>query len=187
MSNKLKELTWAHHQSAERRAFARDLLKGTIHPYKYYVFLVCQLKNYIALEDATQIPSHLDPIKRADRILEDVREMEKIYGYEQPEKLPDSVQEYVDHIHKLEESGDNEALLAHMYTRHFGELHGGQIIKKVISEKLHGPTNMYEFDGDKQYLIDEFRKLLHDGMADEAKICFEFASKLFDELSEEKG
>jgi hypothetical protein len=32
-------------------------------------------------------------------------------------------------------------------------------------------------------LISEFRKLLDDSMAPEAKKCFEFASKLFDELS----
>jgi hypothetical protein len=42
---------------------------------------------------------------------------------------------------------------------------------------------MYEFDGDTKVLIEEFRKLLNDDMADEAKICFDFASKLFDELS----
>ena len=185
MSNKLKELTWAHHQSAERRAFARDLIKGTIHPHKYYIFLLCQLRNYVALENATSIPEHLEPIKRADRIYQDVKELENIYGYEEPQQLPASVEEYENHIKTLKEKGDNEALLAHMYTRHFGELHGGQIIKKVVKEKLHGPTNMYEFEGDKQYLIDEFRTLLHDGMADEAKICFEFASKLFDELSED--
>lgn len=180
MSNKLKELTWAHHQSAERRAFARELIKGNVDPQKYYVFLVCQLYNYTALENATQIPDHLEAILRADRIAEDIEELEKLYGFERPDDLPDSVQEYVQHIYDLEDEGDNEKLLAHMYTRHFGELHGGQIIKK----RIPGSGKMYQFDVDKQYLIEEFRKLLHDGMADEAKICFEFASKLFDELSE---
>jgi heme oxygenase len=182
MSNKLKELTWAHHQAAERRAFARDLIKGTIDPHKYYTFLVCQHYNYKALEDATEIPEDLEAIKRADLILEDIEELERMYNFERPTDLPQSVADYVSHIYDLEDEGDNEKLLAHMYTRHFGELHGGQIIKK----KIPGSGKMYEFDVDKQYLIDEFRLLLHDGMADEAKICFDFASRLFDELSQEK-
>ena len=181
MSNKLKELTWAHHQSAERRAFARELIKGEVDPYKYYLFLVCQHFNYTALENATQIPEELEDIKRADRILEDIEELEKMYNFERPEDLPQSVADYVSHIYDLEDEGDNEKLLAHMYTRHFGELHGGQIIKK----RVPGSGKMYDFDVDKQYLIDEFRLLLHDGMAEEAKICFDFASRLFDELSEE--
>lgn len=183
MSNKLKELTWAHHQAAERRAFAKDLIKGTIDPHKYYMFLVCQHYNYKALEDATEIPEDLEAIKRADLILEDIEELERMYNFERPTDLPRSVADYVSHIYDLEDEGENEKLLAHMYTRHFGELHGGQIIKK----KIPGSGKMYEFDVDKQYLIDEFRLLLHDGMADEAKICFDFASRLFDELSEEKG
>ena len=44
---------------------------------------------------------------------------------------------------------------------------------------------MYEFDMDKKVLIEEFRKLLSDDMAEEAKLCFDYASKLFDELSKE--
>lgn len=182
MGNKLKELTWAHHQSAERTAFARELIRGDIEPYKYYYFLVCQHYNYKALEDATQIPEELEDIKRADRILEDIEELEKMYNFERPIDLPQSVADYVSHIYDLEDEGDNEKLLAHMYVRHFGELHGGQIIKK----KIPGSGKMYEFEVDKQYLIDEFRLLLHNGMADEAKMCFEFASRLFNELSERK-
>lgn len=185
--SKLKELTWAHHQAAERRAFAKELIKGNIDPYKYYLFLVCQWHNYKALEDATRLPSHLEPIKRQDRIKVDIAELEDMY----PEfktriderDLPASVDEYVKHIEKLKEEAAFEKLIAHMYTRHFGELHGGQIIKKNVP----GSGRMYEFDVDKKELIEEFRKLLHDGMADEAKICFDFASKLFDELSNWDG
>jgi len=66
-----------------------------------------------------------------------------------------------------------------MYVRHFGELHGGQIIKA----KTPGKGIMYEFEGDTKVLIEEFRKLLHDGMEVEAKAYFSFASELFDELS----
>ena len=181
MSNKLKELTWAHHQSAERRAFARELMGGKIDPKLYHKFLTCQYMNCAVLEKHTKIPTNLNLIKRAPRIFQDIRELEINYGFEPDGKFPPSVDEYATHITALAEKNDNQALLAHMYVRHFGELHGGQMIKK----KIPGNGLMYEFEGDTKVLIEEFRKLLNDDMADEAKICFDFASKLFDELSEE--
>jgi heme oxygenase len=179
MSSKLKELTWAHHQSAERRAFARELISGKIDPKLYHKFLTCQYMNYAVLEKHTKIPVNLYAIKRAPRIFQDIRELEDLFGLEPDGKFPPSVDEYASHVTVLAEKNDNQALLAHMYVRHFGELHGGQMIKK----KIPGNGIMYEFDGDTKVLIEEFRKLLNDDMADEAKICFDFASKLFDELS----
>ena len=171
MPNKLKELTWAHHQSAERRAFARELISGKIDPKLYHKFLTCQYMNYEVLEKHTKIPTNLYPIKRAPRIFQDIRELEQLFGFEPDGQFPPSVNAYAAHINKLAEESNNEALLAHMYVRHFGELHGGQIIKK----KTPGSGLMYEFEGDTKFLIEEFRKLLNDDMADEAKICFDFA------------
>jgi len=177
--SKLKELTWAHHQAAERRKFAKELLSGSIDPKLYHKFLTCQYMNYNVLEQATIIPPHLNKIHRARRIFQDIRELEEAFGLEPDGIFPPSVNEYASRIAMLQESDDNHGLLAHMYVRHFGELHGGQMIKK----KIPGNGLMYEFAGDTKYLIEEFRKLLDDDMAEEAKICFDFASQLFDELS----
>lgn len=179
--SKLKELTWAHHQAAERRAFAKTLLKGNIEPKIYHKFLCCQYLNYQILEAHTEIPSHLYPIRRESRIWTDIRELEKEYGLEPDGNYPPSVEAYNKHILKLVENNDHRGLLAHMYVRHFGDLHGGQIIKK----RIPGSGKMYEFELEREVLIEEFRKLLDDDMADEAKICFDFASQLFDELSTE--
>ena len=181
MSLKLKELTWAHHQAAERRAFAKQLLSGKIEPKLYHKFLCCQYLNYQILEAHTEIPSHLLPIRRESRIWTDFRELETEYGLQPDGKYPDSVEQYNKHILKLVENQDQQGLLAHMYVRHFGDLHGGQMIKK----RVPGSGKMYEFELEKEYLIEEMRKLLNDDMADEAKICFDFASQLFDELSKE--
>ena len=114
-------------------------------------------------------------------MFQDIRELEQAFGFEPDGKFPPSVDKYIAHVEALADSDNNEALLAHMYVRHFGELHGGQIIKK----KTPGNGKMYEFSGDTKFLIEEFRKLLSDDMADEAKICFDFASELFDELSKD--
>tara|TARA_B110000259_G_C14028649_1_gene405732 strand:+ start:3769 stop:4323 length:555 start_codon:yes stop_codon:yes gene_type:complete len=181
MSSKLKELTWAHHQSAERRVFAKELISGNIDPALYYKFLQCQYLNYKVLERVTVIPPNLKAIHRAPRMFQDIRQLEEAYGFEPDGKFPPSVDKYIAHVEALAEADDNEALLAHMYVRHFGELHGGQIIKK----KTPGNGLMYEFEGDTKVLIEEFRTLLSDDMADEAKVCFDFASMLFDELSKQ--
>ena len=50
MTNKLKQLTWAHHQAAERRKFAKQLISGGIDPFVYYKFLNCQYLVYEVLE-----------------------------------------------------------------------------------------------------------------------------------------
>ena len=179
MANNLKELTRLHHDNAERSSFASLLISGDISPVLYQEYLHAQLLNYEVLESAVQVSADLEPIFRADLIFEDLQELETIYDLTPiNENLP-SVNEYIAHIHNLVERGDNDNLLAHLYVRHFGDAHGGQIIKK----KVPGSGRMYEFENRKE-LIQMVRELLHDGMADEAKICFEYSERLFIELTE---
>lgn len=179
MSNNLKELTRQHHDNAERTEFADLLLSGDISPRLYQMYLHAQLKNYNVLESAVTVPMELEPIFRSAQIEQDLQELESIFNLEElNENLP-SVNEYISHIHTLLEKDDNEALLAHLYVRHFGDAHGGQIIKRNVP----GTGTMYEFE-DRKSLIAGVRELLHDDMADEAKICFEYAERLFHELIE---
>jgi heme oxygenase len=103
-----------------------------------------------------------------------MRELEKNYKIETtPGLLMPVVREYEKHIATL----DRDGLLAHIYVRHFGDMHGGQIIKKFNP----GSGTMYDFDNVEE-LKTRIRGLLSDDMADEANKCFEFAIKLFNEL-----
>lgn len=179
MANNLKELTRQHHDNAERTEFADLLLSGDISPKLYQEYLYAQLQNYMALESAVSVPLELEPIFRSQHIEQDLEELESLYGLDEIEDNLPSTSEYVHHIQTLVEEGDNDKLLAHLYVRHFGDAHGGQIIKKNVP----GSGTMYEFE-DRRLLIREVRELLHDGMADEAKICFEYAERLFHELIE---
>ena len=65
MSNNLKELTRAHHDSAERTEFADMLLSGNIKPKLYQEYLHAQLQNYMVLESAVDIDASLEPIFRS--------------------------------------------------------------------------------------------------------------------------
>jgi heme oxygenase len=179
MANNLKELTRQHHDNAERTEFADMLLSGNISPKLYQEYLHAQLQNYMVLESAVEVPMELEPIFRSTLIEEDLSELQSTYDLEEVEENFESVIEYNKHIHKLLEDGDNEALLAHLYVRHFGDAHGGQIIKRNVP----GAGLMYEFEN-RAELIKQVRELLHDGMADEAMICFEYAERLFHELME---
>jgi heme oxygenase len=180
MSNNLKELTKAHHDNAERTEFADLLLGGSISPRLYQMYLRAQLQNYLALESAVAVPMELEAIFRSAQIEQDLQEIESLFNLDELHDTLQSVNEYSSHIQTLLEKGDNEALLAHLYVRHFGEAHGGQIIKRNVP----GSGTMYEFE-DRRGLIAGVRELLHDGMADEAKICFEYAERLFHELISE--
>jgi heme oxygenase len=86
------------------------------------------------------------------------------------------VAQYTGHVMGLNSIDD---LLAHIYVRHFGDMYGGQMIKK----RNPGSGKMYEFD-DVEGLKITVRARLKDSMADEANRCFEFAMQLFEELGE---
>jgi heme oxygenase len=177
----LKELTKEHHDSAERSDFAELLVGGGISPALYLVYLNAQLANYTALENAVDLPKNLQTIFRSALIEKDMLSIQEEY---QLEELPysetlQSVREYVRYIVGLEISGAQRQLLAHVYVRHFGDLHGGQMIKK----RVPGEGFMYQFE-DRKGLIAGVRELIDNDMADEARICFEFAESMFTELAE---
>ena len=178
MSAKLKELTWENHQNAERMVVARKLLKGMPAP-EYHKFIYNQYVQYAALEVAARAAGMLEGIEgicRAPGMLADMEELEEEFGIERDESvLCPVVQEYVDYVNNLE----GEGLIAHIYVRHFGELHGGQMIKK----RAPGSGKMYDFV-ESRALIKETRTRLNDGMAPEANRAFEFAMQLFKELEE---
>lgn len=174
--SKLKELTWENHQKAERTNHARKLLKG-MEPKEYYRYLFNQYHIYTALEDAAHVViTDFPHIKRADKIKLDLEELENEYNLV-PELslLCPVIERYRTHVKTL----DTDGLLAHLYVRHFGDMYGGQMIKK----RNPGSGYMYEFD-DVEGLKTTVRERLHDDMADEANRCFEFAMELFKELDE---
>ena len=175
--SKLKELTWEVHQRAERTEFARKLLKG-LAPEEYHKYLYNQYMIYSILESAAEkLVPELKAINRAERIYADLREIEKEYSISTtPALLMPVVRDYERHVINLERNG----ILAHIYVRHFGDMYGGQMIRK----RNPGSGTMYDFDN-----VDELkttvRSMLNDDMANEANRCFEFAMQLFEELERE--
>lgn len=177
MSN-LKELTKEQHTTAERQAFVKVLMSGRINPELYATYLWNQHKKYDILEalaGAQGLLNDLPGIRRKLHIEADFSELWK--KDTQPTIVPSTV-EYINHMRDI--MTDSDALMAHIYVLHMGDLSGGQMIAK----RAPGQGKMYQFEGDVQALKEKIRAKTHDGMAEEAKFVFASSTKLFQELME---
>ena len=174
----IKELTWAHHQEAERQEFVKVLMSGKINPQFYATYLWNQHKKYDILEAIATPHGLLDglfEIRRKNAIHEDYLEL---WNNQLPPPIVESTNEYIGHMKEI--MHDPDAVMAHIYVLHMGDLSGGQMIRR----KVPGKTRMYDFDGDTTELKEKIRSKINDDMADEAKFVFDSATKLFKELME---
>lgn len=103
--------------------------------------------------------------------------------------------DYAAHLEAL--ATDQPALLAaHSYVRHLGDLHGGQVLGRVVSGALQlqdgRGTRFYAFDGDVGSLIRRYRDGLDalpqeaariDALVAEAQAGFRRHIAMFDELA----
>lgn len=174
-TDNLKSLTYNEHREAEKQRFVKELLKGNVPERVYAIYLYNQFLSYKTLEiyvKGLNIFEDFSSIERSYKIMEDFYELWK------EESLPtihESTKEYISYISKNYQN--SEVLLAHVYVRHMGDLNGGQ----YISKRIPGKGRMYSFvdvEKCKNMIIEK----LHDGLADEAKTCFVFATKLFQNL-----
>jgi len=176
----LKDLTHQEHRTAETQPFVKVLFSGHIEPELYATYLYNQFPQYEVLEMFSMRAGLLTDmpkgIERAKRIYADFMELWP-HKDKTPTVLP-VVEDYVKYIKDI--SDDKNKLLAHLYVRHFGDLSGGQMIAK----RVPGSGTYYQFEGDPDEIKNSIRPLLNDDLADEAKVCFAFATRLFQEMQE---
>lgn len=177
MSN-LKQLTWEHHQNAERQDFVKVLMSGKINPKFYATYLWNQHKKYDILEAMAFAQGCLDGLVDIKRKLKIEQDFVELWKDDEMPVLVESTHEYMRHMKTI--MTDTDKLMAHVYVLHMGDLSGGQMIKK----KVPGEGRMYTFDTDKAELKEAIRAKTNDSMAEEAKWVFDSATKLFQELME---
>lgn len=168
----LREAIKDKHEKAEKHRFVEHLLGKTLDPSAYGAYLFNQLKCYKALERRAYLFGVLDGVEgvaRAALIREDVEELDA------DDTVFASTQEYVKYVSEVPKN----KLLAHIYIRHFADMYGGQLIKRVAP----GSCRMYEFE-DRTNLIAKIRERLSDELGDEANVAFEYVLRLFDEVSD---
>ncbi|MDA8897383.1 biliverdin-producing heme oxygenase [bacterium] len=177
MSN-LKDLTWEHHKDAERQEFVKVLMSGKINPDLYATYLWNQHKKYDLLEalaGAQGLLDDLPDIRRKQKIEADFLELWK---NDTPPVITNSTAHYIKHMKDI--ITDQNAIMAHVYVLHMGDLSGGQ----MIARKAPGEGRMYQFNTDKKELKENIRAKINDDMAEEAKYCFTASTNLFKELME---
>lgn len=171
----LRDAVKDKHNLAESNRFAKLLISGNIPTEIYAQYLYNQYFCYWYLEKrATNLGvlDGIEDIKRSHKILYDLIELDvsdELFKCK-------STLEYCTYVEKL----TPEQVMAHIYVRHFGDMFGGAMIKK----KIPGKGTMYDFDN-KSELIQTVRSRLTPEMADEANKVFDYAIRLFEELSNE--
>ncbi len=171
----LKDATWDLHEKAEQNKFAQLLLSGDINEYQYASYLSNLWLIYAVLEkvaDSHNVLEGIEDIKRADAIRADIEELNV---ENDTLVVANTTFMYINHISALDKD-----VLAHIYTRHFGDLYGGQILKS----RVPGSGSMYEFI-DRKGLIEKTRAKLNDDLGPETRVAFQFAISLFEDLSNE--
>lgn len=173
----LRDLTKEAHTNAERQEFVKILFSGSINPKLYATYLKNQHPQYEILEVCAMAKGMLDgltDIRRAPKINADYKEL---WTDEEDAEILPIVKEYMDYIMSIRD--DPKKLMAHLYVRHMGDLAGGQMIAK----RVPGSGTMYQFE-DPEALKIAIRERISDDMADEAKVCFDFATRFFQQMME---
>ena len=175
----LKDLTADKHQQAEETPFMKAVFAKTL-PFNIWVDFTYQKHLwYKAIEHAARKAGLLNAFptgfERAGLIMDDYEAMDKPVGSFNTYK--EQTKEYVSYIRTLD---DPARIMAHLYTWHMGDLHGGQMIKKIVE----APHSHLEFE-DRAELIKTVRVMLTDDMAVEANIAFDWAIKIMEAYSDE--
>lgn len=168
----LREAIAEKHDKAENHRFVKLLFSGQMPRGIYADYLFNQYLAYAKLEilaDRFGLLDGIEPIKRAALMEDDMLDLA------QPAMLHRSTSLYIDYLDTV----PREKLLAHVYVRHFGDMYGGQMLKRVVP----GQGKMYEF-GNRAELISRTRERLTEDLGDEANKVFDFVLALFDELAD---
>ncbi|WP_051079131.1 biliverdin-producing heme oxygenase [Methyloversatilis thermotolerans] len=156
LSQQLRSATAALHRQAEGSDLMRALLRGQL-PLGCYVQLLRNLHAlYQALERALHaaapaVPALPSGIARAAALESDLHALGGD-GWALQAVCPVALA-YADHLRALA-TREPKRLLAHVYVRHLGDLHGGQILKERIA-RAYGTAvahAFYRFDQPMQHI-----------------------------------
>ena len=174
----LKEITKDVHTEAEHTKFMKAVFKKTMPhdvwaDYTYQKSIIYGSIETVA-RDAGLTLDCLD-VERALKLYQDADEMTD----GKFARVRQATIDYSRYIMKL--AGDKNKIMAHLYVWHMGDLHGGQMIKKVMPEFPHRNLDFADVEATKNTI----RAKLDDSMGEEAILAFKWAMKLMDSYENE--
>ena len=199
----LRKETHTIHRRVESGVFMTALLKGEIEKSAYVLFLRNLEPIYEALERG--LVFHADAPGISPIIVQSLfrlpslhRDLAFLHGADWRIEVPqlDACSAYVDHLNAIQ-STVPARLGAHAYVRYLGDLSGGQMLRKIVSQSLNlgdqnEGVNFYNFGEPPEVvrLVQRFRAGLNligepanTELADEAVTAFELHIGLFDDLA----
>ena len=167
LAARLRAETSLLHRQAEHTGLMSQLLKGKVTRAAYCRLLRNLHALYSALETGlarhaahpSVAPIHLPELARTTAIESDLQALHG-HGWQHDIELTPGAADYAHHLQRL--ARERPALLAaHSYVRHLGDLHGGQVLGRVVSS-IPGMsdgtgTSFYAFAGDVAALIRRYR------------------------------
>jgi heme oxygenase (biliverdin-producing, ferredoxin) len=202
LGDALKSGTRAWHARAERSGVMAALLDRSIRPPAYVALLFNLLSLYETLESVMAgLPLALGraedwmPAPRSAALRHDLQSLETL-GWHAPPVVEAATATYIQRLQAMSVSAPHR-LIGHAYARSLGDLHGGQILLRIVRECPHLPagcsTRFYEL-GDVQLIAEQrmrFRAQMHAltlsadqaaDVLDEACWSFEQHCQLFDQI-----
>jgi heme oxygenase len=154
LTETLRDRTWALHTAAERSGIINDMLRGKADRRGYALLLRNVLPAYRAMEQALDAgrdrkiySAFAQPsLYRSERIASDLAALHGDNWESDLPQLPEA-DRYAETVTQAGE-GDGSRLVAHAYVRYFGDLSGGQVLKRLLSKTLGlspEALNFYEF------------------------------------------
>lgn len=171
----LRDITKDKHTEAESTAFMKAVFDNKMPLGVWADFTFNKMLFYRAIEGKARREGFLDDLEgidRAELLRQDFFEMNL------PAQPRANTIEYLEYLQSLKPG----LILAHLYTWHMGDLHGGQMIKKMID----APHHSLEFE-DRIGLINRLRAKLDDGLGDEANIAFDWAIRIMKDYDDNFG
>lgn len=173
----LKELTAASHEAAEGTKFMKAVFANKMPLDVWADFIYQKSLIYNAIEGVSGALGLLDNLKSLRRTFLLWKDYQIMTNGKHPAIYSQSTIEYYQYLISLYPNKDK--ILAHLYTWHLGDLHGGQMIKNVI-QASHLSLD-FENRAD---LIIGVRMLINDDMAEEANVAFDWAIRMMEEYDD---
>ena len=204
LADRLGSETRALHTAAERSTFMQALLRGRLTRSAYRALLCNLYALYASLEPALErhaadpmiAPVYEPALWRTASLAHDLHALNALSLADQPQPSPVALR-YVLRLRHLEAT-EPGLLLAHAYVRYLGDLSGGQVLRRIVTDSAAigapGAVAFYDF-GDMtrvRALAHAFRHGLAslklpgpkaDALVAEAALGFRLHRLLFDELA----
>lgn len=166
---RLRQATQALHTATEQAGVMARLLAGEL-AHEGYLDLLVNLRGiYDALEQALRDNAHqawlsgfdLIALRRGPALAADLAPWSN--GPLRAGSLTQATQAYAQRLSDLGQAA-SPALLAHVYTRYLGDLHGGQILQRIVRRLYPSQGTAFHDFGDAQQ-VKRLREQLRQGLA----------------------